>query len=503
MKCSTRVAEPDADTFWVLVRRYRALGLDPLKWIAGCSVEVDREEVVFPALSSARDALAALGATVHPRQGPDVFELRGAPAETSRVVVRPGAGAARVRTARRANPQRAALVARVFQRRTDSPEAFGAALVEAVAALPPTGGNGVSPVDLEGPLTIGCLHAVATPLEDAQFASFEIYNAGSGRARGHNAVACESLQVTDSTLDPLAQEHAAIVTASALSGLLALGVTDGLSIAPVFDAAGRKACDAVAANFQAAARDQQSRLLERGPLGTGKLFVGAVAAGHTERAVPNRHQYVKRGMQVTLTRPLGELAPLAAYLSCLSDADYLTKLDASGLTLDDLARARNDTVRALSTPPREAGEVIGQFSPPFDEPPDLRRHLAATEMVGRRGVFALLDLARRLDVDLRLREVPMANAEIAAFATSAFLVDNATATTPGAIAIIAYPSVLNEVDRALEAKGVTPSRVGEVLGRGAALRVAPSTAANIASKRMLGELVVEEAAGAKAAGTRA
>src|SRR6266699_3620934 len=139
---------PSNDSFWPRVRLYREMGLDPLKWIAGCSVEVDREEVLFPAIGAARDALAGLGVTVHPREGPDVFELRVESVRLSRTVVRSGAPPARPRVPRRGNPRRAAVTMRVFQRRADAPEEFAKALVGAVEGLPAAdaGGSADNPI---------------------------------------------------------------------------------------------------------------------------------------------------------------------------------------------------------------------------------------------------------------------------------------------------------------------------------------------------------------------
>ncbi len=482
------------ERFWPLVKRYRTLGLDPLKWIAGCSTEVEREEVVTPALASASDALATLGVSLHPQAGPDLFELRDLPAVPECVVVRPGASLPKAgRRVERANPLRAAVTMRVHQKHADFPGAFAGALVRALEGLP---SETPSALRLNGPIGIGRLHAVATPHEGADFTLFDLYSAGRGAERGYTAVNCESLQIADATLDPLAEEHAATVVSSALAPLFAVGATQQAAVAPTIDAPGKKAADALAANFHRAARQFGLRLHDRAPVGIGKLFIGATVVAETDREVPNKHHYVKRGMQVTITRAFGELAPLATYLSCLSDPEQEGKLEAVGLTMAELARAREGSVRALTTPAREAGEVVHDFSPPFQEAPELKEHIAATFDVGPRGLFAFLDFARRFEVELQVRALPLAHEGISRFATAALLMDNATASAPGCVAIVAWPSVLDEVDRALAERGLHPGRVGEVVGRGrGTLHVPDAASANIASRRMLREIGVEPAAG--------
>src|SRR2546427_9201265 len=115
--------------FWENVNRFRELGLDPLKWIAGCSVEVEREEVVYPAIEKAGTELQRLGVTILPQEGPDAVEFRGEPIHLDRIVVRPTGRPYARAEARRANPNRAALTTRVAQRKAASPESFGPALL--------------------------------------------------------------------------------------------------------------------------------------------------------------------------------------------------------------------------------------------------------------------------------------------------------------------------------------------------------------------------------------
>jgi len=56
------------EEFWDRVARYREMGMDPLRWVAGCAVKVDLTTVVYPALRRLRPTLKALGVTIGQRR---------------------------------------------------------------------------------------------------------------------------------------------------------------------------------------------------------------------------------------------------------------------------------------------------------------------------------------------------------------------------------------------------------------------------------------------------
>jgi selenophosphate synthase len=360
---------------------------------------------------------------------------------------------------------RAAASMRIAPRDGDGPQAFGSAFEAAVDALP-SAADGAAALPLDVPLALGQVHAVTSPDPLAAFAAFEFYGPGRGPSAGWAAASTDSLQVTDATLDPLAEEHVAAAVAAASARTFALGACARIEVCPTFDAPGGKAKDALAASYVAAARRLGGTVVERAALGRGKLFIGATVVARSDRQVPNRHHVVKRGMEVLVTRPLGDLAPLAVYLACLSDEDYLRRAEAAGLPLDVLRKAREGSSRALRAPAIEAARVIHDLSPPFREPPDLERHLAATAELGPRGLVGLCDFAARFGVDVRIEAVPLLDRRISAFSTDAHLMDNATASAPGALALVGAPAVIDEARRALEVSGLEPAKVGSVTRRG-------------------------------------
>jgi selenophosphate synthase len=488
------MASPRAD-FWPNVKAFREQGLDPLKWIAGCSVEVEREEVLYPALASIRPALEALGVTIHPREGPDLIDYRGQPPAVNRLLVSaPSHDPRGAPPSARGNPNRAAVILRVFQRTGALPKAFGDFVLRSIEAVPDAAPSSER-LRWLNPMVIGNFHAVVTSHESAQFALFDFLEPGPGSAQGTTAVRCETLQVTDATAPPTSDLHVAAASTSALSSLFVLGCHEELTLDPVFDAPDEESCAQLNEHFRRFAADQRLAFRPHPPLGRGKLIIGANVTGSSRNEVPNRHQDVKRGMQVTVTRPFGELAPLAVHLSCLADPDSLARLEADGLELAEVARAARETVKVLTQPARPLGEVIAEFRPPFQEPPELAQHVAATVDLAGHGLIAFTDFASRWELELQIRTIPMDHPEIVSFATRAFLMDNGTACAPGAAALIAWPSVLDVVEQRLRSQGLQSFRIGEVVSRGeASLRVPPSVREVVGATRLLKSMLIDEAA---------
>ena len=61
------------ENFWDNVTKYRELGMDPLRWVAGCAVKVDLNSVVYPALRQIKPKLKELGVFLGERVDADIF----------------------------------------------------------------------------------------------------------------------------------------------------------------------------------------------------------------------------------------------------------------------------------------------------------------------------------------------------------------------------------------------------------------------------------------------
>ncbi len=112
-----------------LVAQYKKLGLDPLKWVAGCAVKVDLTTVVYPALRKIKPHLKELGITVNPREDADIFPSPMDGIELQRRVFDLNNVSVDVDDLRKLNPSRGVSLVQVHQRRAESADAFAEVLL--------------------------------------------------------------------------------------------------------------------------------------------------------------------------------------------------------------------------------------------------------------------------------------------------------------------------------------------------------------------------------------
>jgi len=476
--------EPPDTPFWRNVERFRAMGLDPLRWIAGCSVAVDDELVLYPGLSAARPALEGMGVTVDSPAGPASVDYRGEPLAVERVIVDPDVEAAPY-AAHRGNPRWASVLARVDRPAGDDPRGFAEAILRAMAGVPREAARAGLQGRFDRPTVVGSLEAHATARSGASFFAFDFCDPGSGPTRGRSLVKGQGLEVTDAALDPFDPLHVRGALAAALAPLTALGCWQGLRAWPVLDAPTQRERSALRGSFDAAARAVGVHVEDAPGPGTGALFIGATVAGVAEHDLPNRHQDVAEGMEVLITRPFGDLAPLLVRLMAMSEEELMGRAEQAGFGSSELERLASETHRALTTPDLAVARAIADHRPPQGEPIDPARHIAATVDLSLEGVVGLIRFARRWGVAIRLDELPLAHAALSRFATAEFLTDNATANAPGAVAVVGYPTAMEQVEGDLEAAGTSPLRVGEVTDTGGAVLAAPQALREFVGARRL------------------
>jgi len=61
--------------FWDNVSKYREMGMDPLRWVAGCAVKVDLNTVLYPSLHNLKPSLKQMGISLGERVDADIFPL--------------------------------------------------------------------------------------------------------------------------------------------------------------------------------------------------------------------------------------------------------------------------------------------------------------------------------------------------------------------------------------------------------------------------------------------
>ncbi len=469
--------------FWEKVDYYRKLGLDPLKWVAGCAVKVDLVDVVYPALRKIKPELRNLGVMVSPREDADIFPCTKEGAVFERRVYDPENPEVDMEGLKRLNPNRAISLVQVHQRKAESPEAFGDLLLNLYREI------GKANIKF----TVGKGHSIITAHEDAQFAMFDFIRENDGESMGYTLANNDTIQIIDPTDDPGSEAQAFVAVSNSLNDLLSLGCYENLRLYPVYDSANDEMAQQIDGHMKAFASQYGMTVHSEGPLGRGKLLIGATVVGDTFKETPTFYDKLEEGMQLLVSRPFGDLAPINVYLSCLADEDYLEKLEEEGLNLEDLRQAKDDVVEVMKVPNLKIGEVINKHCPNYGESFNVKEHVVCSGDLSGPGILIFKETAELSGADISLDAIPLAYPEYVRFATRNFLLDNGTAGTNGAVAIIAGKEVIEDIYGELQQEGYQPQIIGSVLGKGEGkLFVDPEVKDMIASKGVLGEMTFKD-----------
>jgi len=92
------------------------MGMDPLRWVAGCAVKVDLTTVVYPALRRLRPLLRELGVIVAEREDADIFTAGREEPTISRRIYNLRDPKIDREDLKRINPERAISLVQVHQR---------------------------------------------------------------------------------------------------------------------------------------------------------------------------------------------------------------------------------------------------------------------------------------------------------------------------------------------------------------------------------------------------
>jgi len=232
-------------------------------------------------------------------------------------------------------------------------------------------------------------------------------------------------------------------------------------------------------------------LKEAEPVGSRKLLIGATVSGEASHELPTFHKKLESGMEILVSRPFGDLAPITAYLSCLADEDYAKGLSEFGLTLEEVEASKKELIETMKVPNLKIGQIIGRYCPDYGKPFSASEHIADTIDVSGPGIYVFKEVADNGAVEIMLDRIPLSYEQCARFVTRNYLMDNATAGTNGAIAIIASPEVTTDVKAALQREGYNGEVIGRVIGRGTGkVSVGPEIENMISSQNLLDEFTI-------------
>ena len=121
--------------FWDNVSKYREMGMDPLRWVAGCAVKVDLNSVVYPTLHNIKPSLKQMGISLGARVDADIFPLVGDGPIINRRIYDPFSTSIDTEDLKKINPKRAISLLQVFQKNAEKQEKFEALLISLYTSI--------------------------------------------------------------------------------------------------------------------------------------------------------------------------------------------------------------------------------------------------------------------------------------------------------------------------------------------------------------------------------
>ncbi len=447
------------------VRYYRKLGVNPLALATGCAVKVDLDRVVYPALSELRPKLEKKGLRIAPREDADIFPRTSEGVEVHRRIytlgpstnVDPGDVA-------RIGPCRAITVIQVYQRYANQPERFAELVGPVYEKLAEAG----------VPIHLGKGHSIATPFEEDQFALFDFLKPTGRREEGFTAANNDTMHIIDPTEEPGDYRQVAGALSNTLNDLFVLGVHENLRLALVINAPIEELAEKMRRNAEEFASKLGAEIIEVPQPTRGRLLIGATAIGDTGKHPPTFYSEARPGMKLVATRPFGELAPINVYISAVIDESVVEELEEKGISVEELERLKEDAVNRIATPNIGAARVISRYLPDASEPYDPDHHIAATTDVTGPGIYVVYELAQQMKARIRLHDIPVLYPQLSEYATSTYIIPNATAGTNGAFIAVVPETVVGSFIKDLRAAGLQPVVFGEIVGKGEPVVEAPA-----------------------------
>lgn len=466
------------------VEEYRSLGVNPFSLATGCAVKVDLLTVLYPAIRSIKGELEKLGMSISPRRDADIFLGSIGGFTLVREIYRGEQDVDQERL-RKLSPQRAIVLAQIYQRVADNPESL-AKVVKPIYTRVAQASPGI---------VIGKGHSIVTADPKAQFIAFDYIKIRDGDGGklvvGNN----DTIQIIDPAEDPGSYRQAAVALGNSLNDLYTLGAWRNTVIAPVIDSPSEDLRKKIEGNMRRYAENIGARVVEVPQPGAGSLLMGATVFAETDRKPPFFYDKVSPGMEILVTRPIGELASINVYMMCMLDREIAEELRRQyGIGVDRLLEIKEGIVERMARPNIEVARAIEKRLPHLDEEFDPERHVAATTDVTGPGVYVIKELAELSNASIRIERIPLLSPELSEFATRNYIIPNATSGTNGATVIIASRRVIEEVEAELRERGEEPIRIGRVVSKGEARVMAPSTLKKyISAKAYLREFELYEA----------
>jgi selenophosphate synthase len=456
-----------SEGFWELIKEYKQLGFDPLRWIPTCSNEID--SYLF---QSSLKKIKRSNIKIIPNWFDAFPYAEGKGIELTRRVY----DFDNPKIEKEVEIKRALSIFRIHINTGEN----SALLLEAIQKF------------MKGFHSKVLVKKVTTSLtaySEAQFTLLDYIELHRGDKVGYISANNSVTRITDPTHRPDSEIHSNIALTTAMEYLNLLGCTSGFKLFPIYDAPNEKILDRIRENLDRFTSRHNLAMEDYSSLKIGKLFFGATAIANTLKELPTRYDQSEEGMQIIISNKFGSMTPASLYMLTEMDQSNITKFEQNNIGLDVLATAKDEAMKRLSEPHFSLGKIISKYCPDFETQFDKDIHIAAVHPVATDGIFAVGRLAELTNSHIVINELPMKNEEIAKFATREFLIENATASTNGCHLIVATNEVAKSVVEELRKHNFESTVIGFIAKKGKpAVAIEKEISEYVASKAKLSRL---------------
>lgn len=432
------------EKFRINMEKYKKLGLNPFSLAAGCAVKVDLIDTVYPALQKIREELRKMNIEISPREDVDYF------------ITREDIKIKRIINSGEFDADRAISLIQVNQRTANNPEYFSKFLLKVYSSI-----------KTNRRLVIGKGHSIVTSNPFAEVAIIDLVQLNGNKLSSYTLMNNDTIQIVDPMEDPGSQLQVDVAVSNSLNDLFTKGAIQDLAIIPVIDAPSEELKKELFKGFKNYAERYSTSLINEIQPNTNTLMIGATVIGKTDHELPMFYNHVTEGMEVLVSRPVGELTPVNVYMWILSVTELMDIMERDyGISFAELEDLKKRALKYMSTSNMPVGKVIYDHLPEFGKSFDIKAHIAMTTDVTGPGIFVIKEFAEKAGVDVRLDDIPVIDERLCNFATDNFIIPNSTSGTNGAIVIFANKEVIDEVYEELKKEGQEPMVIGKVIGRG-------------------------------------
>jgi len=423
--------------------KYKRMGLNPLSLATGCAVKVDLIDTVYPALEKIRAKLLENNIELMPREDTDIFISRES--ETLKRVINGG----------EFDADRAVSLIQVNQETAGNPEKFAEFLMRVYTG-----------VKTRRRLVVGKGHSIVTTNPRGEVAVLDLIKLDGGRLKSYTLANNDTIQIVDPLEDPGTQMQVDVGVSNSLNDLFTKGAFQDLKMIPVADAPDPELKEKLMRNFENFSRRYNVPVIDEVQPSTGTLMIGATIIGRSDHELPNFYDRVDEGMEILVTRPVGELTPINVHMWLLTVPELLELMESRGITLGKVEEVKSKALRYMSVPNFATAKVIYENLPEFGGTFDKDSHVAMTTDVTGPGIFVIKEFADKAKVDVELYDIPVVDRDICEFATENFIIPNSTAGTNGATVLFASRKVIDDVAQRLQRDGLEPRVIGRVIRKG-------------------------------------